>query len=104
MKAPRALLLALALLALQQATAASATIAGVVMNGSRAVAKLSSGSPSFSEEGVIQRQTYAFPEEYAAIDCGLTLTFSTGTVFGPLNVRLQRDEPTTTTRYVHGYT
>jgi hypothetical protein len=65
MKAPLALL-ALAPLALQLATAASATIAGVVMNGSRAVAELSSGSPRFSEAGVIQRQSYAFPEEYAA--------------------------------------
>ena len=49
-------------------------------------------------ENVIQRQTYVFPSEYAEIDCDLTLVFSSGLVFGPVNLRLQRDEETSTTR------
>jgi hypothetical protein len=51
-----------------------------------------------SGDGVIQRQTYVFPSEYEAIDCGLTLAFSNGVVFGPVSVRLLREEGTSTTR------
>jgi|EP01046_Picozoa_sp_COSAG06_P053361 uncharacterized transporter YbjL len=72
------------------------TIAGV-MSGTHTEAAAVGSKLSYLEDA-IQRQTYAFPSEYEAIDCGLTLRFSSGTVFGPVSVRLRRDEPTTTTR------
>lgn len=55
-------------------------------------------SKLLATDNVIQRQMYAFPGEYAAIDCDLTLVFSSGLVFGPVSLRLLRDEETTTTR------
>jgi hypothetical protein len=63
--------------------------------------ELTTGRPSLlSNERVIQRQTYAFPSEYEAIECELTLVFSSGVVLGPVSLRLRRDESTTTTRCV----